>query len=151
MKVGVVIMLALGISGCQSIEVRGQFINDEAIEEINAKKPSSDEVLRLLGSPTYVPEYSPNNWYYIQRSIAKRAWFEPKVVEQRVVKIEFNTQGKTDKAVLLASEHIENLQVDNQYTKSVGTEKNQLQKFVKNIGRFNKTTNNNKKRQKKKK
>lgn len=138
------------MSGCQSIDVRGQFVSDGAIEEINAKKLNQEEIITLIGTPTYVPEYSPNTWYYIQRSMARRAWFEAKVIEQRIVKITFNSHGRAIEAALISNMHEENVNIESRYTKSAGTDKTNLQKFVRNIGRFNKTTDG-KKRQKKSK
>jgi outer membrane protein assembly factor BamE (lipoprotein component of BamABCDE complex) len=138
------------LSGCQSIDVRGQFVSDNAIEEINSRKLTQDEIIDLIGTPTYIPEYSHNTWYYIQRSLAKRAWFEPKVVEQRIVKISFNDNRKLLGASLLQDIHNENVNIESKYTKAHGTEQGSLQKFVKNIGRFNKTTDGKKKQQKNK-
>lgn len=144
------LVILLFLAGCQSIDVRGQFVSDSSIEEINAKKPDQDGVIELIGTPTYVPEYSPNHWYYIQRSLTKRAWFDPKVVEQRILKITFTDKGKFVEAVLLSDIHDENIVTDSNYTKTLGTEQSGVQKFVKNIGRFNKTSDGKKKRQKKK-
>ena len=138
------------LSGCQSVDVRGQFVSNDAIEEINSKKLKQDEIIDLIGTPTYVPEYSHNTWYYIQRSLTKRAWFDPKVVEQRIIKITFDEHDKVIEATLLSVIHDEKLNIENKYTKTYGTEQNNIQKFVKNIGRFNKTTDGKKKRRKKK-
>jgi len=149
-KLSCLLALVCLISGCQSIDVRGQFVTDNAIDEINSKKPTQEEIVNLIGSPTYVPDYSPNNWYYIQRSMARRAWFEAKVIEQRIVKIAFNNHGRAIEAKLISNIHQEDVRIESSYTKSVGTEKTNIQKFVKNIGRFNKTTDG-KKRQKKSK
>ena len=138
------------LSGCQSVDVRGQFVSNDAIEEINSKKLKQDEIIDLIGTPTYVPEYSDNTWYYLQRSLTKRAWFEPKVVEQRIIKITFDEHDKVIEATLLSVINDEKLNIENKYTKTYGTEQNNIQKFVKNIGRFNKTTDGKKKRRKKK-
>ena len=100
------------LSGCQSIDVRGQFVSDNAIEEINSRKLTQDEIIDLIGTPTYIPEYSHNTWYYIQRSLAKRAWFEPKVVEQRIVKISLNDNRKLLGASLLQDIHNENVNIE---------------------------------------
>ncbi len=140
----------LCLQGCASIDVRGQFVSDSAIEEINNKKLNQDQIVSLIGTPTYIPEYSPDNWYYIQRSLSRRAWFEPKVIEQRIVKISFTKHGKLSDAILLSDIHDENIIIDKNYTKTKGTEQNGIQKFVKNIGRFNKTTDGKKKRKKSK-
>ncbi len=143
------IITLLILSGCQTIEVRGQFVSDNAVEEINNKKLSKEEVSNLVGTPTYVPDYTSNTWYYIQRSLSKRAWFEAKIVTQRVVKVTFN-KDKVIEATLLTDMQNENITTHNHYTKTHGTEQNGIQKFVKNIGRFNKTTDGSNRRKKKK-
>jgi outer membrane protein assembly factor BamE (lipoprotein component of BamABCDE complex) len=144
------IITLLILSGCQTLEVRGQFVSDKAVAEINNKKPSKKEVSSLVGTPTYVPDYTDNTWYYIQRSLSKRAWFEAKVITQRVVKITFNDNNKVIEAALLADMQNENITTHNHYTKTHGTEQSGVQKFVKNIGRFNKTTDGSNRRKKKK-
>lgn len=144
------LVIFLFLSACQSIDVRGQYVSDSVIEEINNKKPNQDAIIDLIGTPTYVPKYSPDNWYYIQRSLKKRAWFDPKVVEQRIVKVTFTTKGQFVSIELLSNIHDEHIAADSKYTKTRGTDQNSIQKFVKNIGRFNKTTDSKKRRGKKK-
>ncbi|MDA9163753.1 outer membrane protein assembly factor BamE [Rickettsiaceae bacterium] len=144
------IIILLGLAGCQSIDVRGQFVSDKAIQEINTKKLGKKEVVNLIGTPTYTPDYSKNTWYYIQRSMARRAWFTPTVNHQRVVKVIFAGNNKALRAVLIEGEQNEKISAVSNYTKAHGTEKNGIQKFVKNIGRFNKTTDGSNRRKKKK-
>lgn len=150
-QVSVLLVSALlFLSGCQSIDVRGQYVDTEAVNKINDRKLNQDEIIDLIGTPTYVPEYSENTWYYVQRSLTRRAWFEPKVVEQRIVKITFNKEGIASNAELLTDSHNENIAVQGNYTKAYGTEQNGIQKFVGNIGRFNSPTDGKKKKQKRK-
>ena len=136
------------LAGCQSIDVRGQFVSDEAIKQINSQQPAKVQLIALVGTPTYVPDYSNNTWYYIQRSLAKRAWFDPKVVKQRIVKIVFNGD-KVQEAILLSDGQNEELSSQSNYTQTYGTQQNGIQKFVKNIGRFNKTTDGTNRKKKK--
>ena len=136
------------LAGCQSIDVRGQFVSDEAIKQINSQQPTKVELIALVGTPTYVPDYSKNTWYYIQRSLAKRAWFDPKVVKQRIVKVVFNGD-KVQEAGLLSDGKNEKISSQSNYTQTYGTQQNGIQKFVKNIGRFNKTTDGTKRKKKK--
>jgi outer membrane protein assembly factor BamE (lipoprotein component of BamABCDE complex) len=137
------------LSGCQTIDVRGQMVSDELIAEVNSKKPNKEDLIEMIGTPTYVPDYSQDTWYYIQRSMARRAWFEPKVVKQRIVEVKFAKSGQVVEATLLTDTQ-NGVKVISNYTKTYGTEQNGLQKFVKNIGKFNKTTDGAKKRNKKK-
>jgi len=140
----------LTISGCQSIDVRGQFVSDKAIEQINIKKPSQEELIAMVGTPTYIPEYSPNTWYYIQRSLARKAWLDPKVVQQRIVKITFTKNKRVCEAILLENSQNEAVVANSAFTKTHGTEQSGIQKFVKNIGRFNQTTSGSSRRKSKK-
>lgn len=144
------VFFLLTISGCQSIDVRGQFVSDSAIEQVNIKKPNQKELIAMIGTPTYVPDYSQNTWYYIQRSLARKAWFDPKVVQQRIVKVTFAKNKRVCEAVLLKNSQNEAIVVNSAFTKTHGTEQSSIQKFVKNIGRFNQTTNGSSRRKGKK-
>lgn len=144
------VFFLLIITGCQSIDVRGQFVSDSAIEQINIKKPNKEELINMIGTPTYVPDYSAGTWYYIQRSLARRAWFDPKVVKQRIVKITFATNKRVAEAVLLKDSQNEAIVANSAFTKTHGTEQSGIQKFVKNIGRFNQTTSGSSRRKSKK-
>jgi outer membrane protein assembly factor BamE (lipoprotein component of BamABCDE complex) len=145
-----ILFFALNLAACQSVDIRGQHVTDQAIDEINTKKLSENQVINLIGTPTYIPEYTPDTWYYVQRSSTRRAWFDPKVVEQRIVKITFsNSQAQS--AVLITNSQNENIAINSDFTQTGGTEQNGVQKFVKNIGRFNKTTDGKPKRKKAKK
>lgn len=143
------LLMFMILTGCKSIDVRGQFVSDDAIKEINERKLTQEEIINLIGTPTYQPEYSNNTWYYIQRSLSTRAWFNPKLLEQRIVKIVFNEHGKAMEAKLIDAMPNDNIIAEKKYTKTYGTEQTSIQKFVKNIGRFNKTTDGKKKKQKK--
>lgn len=134
------IILLFILAGCQSVQVRGQHVTDQAIEQINKNKSTKKEVVDIIGTPTYVPDYTKNTWYYVQRSLTKKAWFNPKVVEQRIVKVTFGNNNKVLSAVILKNTQNENISINSDYTKTLGTEKTGLQKFVNNLGRFHKST-----------
>ena len=143
------ILLALIIlCSCQAIDIRGQYVDDNAINQLQNKVLTKAEVEDLIGTPTIVPEYNKDTWYYVQRSLARRAWFEPKVIEQRIVEVRFNNDVVAN-VLLLKDEHIEGISSTSEYTQTYGTEASGIQKFVRNIGRFNKTTDGKNKRKKK--
>lgn len=130
----------LTLSSCQTIDTRGQYVDDSAISQLENKEMTKDEVIELIGTPTIIPDYTPNTWYYIQRSLSKRAWFDPKVIEQRIVEIEFNKNDLVQRVNVIKNSNKEGVKVISEYTETYGTELNSIQKFVRNIGRFNKTT-----------
>lgn len=133
------------LCSCQTIESRGQFIDNNSLSTLETQKLDKLGVEDLIGTPTIVPDYTPNTWYYVQRSLIKRAWFKPKVIEQRIVKVTFNQNNLVEEVTLLNDSHNDDINIISEYTKTYGTELNGIQKFVKNIGRFNKTTSSKKK------
>lgn len=144
----ILLILSFILSSCQTIDIRGQYIDDHLISQFDNKKLTKDEVLNLIGSPTIEPDYSPGTWYYIQRSLARRLWFSPQVVEQRIVKIKFNQNDQVEQVAILNDCHNDEIKFLSKYTKTYGTELNPIQKFIRNIGRFNKTTDGKTKRRK---
>ncbi len=141
-------LILLMLHGCQTITSRGQYVDDNSLSQLERKDLTKDQVENLIGTPTIIPDYTPNTWYYVERSLAQRAWFEPKVVEQRIVKIVFNNKDIVEEIMVINDSHKDDVNIINEYTEVFGTELNGVQKFVRNIGRFNKTTEGSKKKKK---
>ena len=138
------------LSGCKTIENRGQSIDASTLVQLESKKLNKSEVVELIGTPTMVPEYSQNTWYYVERVMSQRAWFNPKIVKQKIVKITFDANNLMHEVVAIDDSHRQDIEIVREYTRTYGTELNGLQKFVKNLGRFNKTTDGNKNKSKNK-
>ncbi|MES2214630.1 MAG: outer membrane protein assembly factor BamE [Pseudomonadota bacterium] len=128
------------LSSCQTIDSRGQYIDDSQLKVIENKTMTKNEVISMLGSPTLIPDYSPDVWYYASRSMRRSAWFKPKVTAQRIIQITFESDKIAEVEVLNES-HQEGIKVIKEYTKSLGNDQNPLQHFVHNLGRFNKPIN----------
>lgn len=145
MKKILITLSLIVLSSCQSIDSRGQFIDDTQVSRLENKNLTKDEVINLIGSPTMTPDYSENTWYYASMAIARKTWTMPKVRSERLVKITFASDRISSVEVLDDSRNGE-VNVVKEYTKSKGTEQNSLQKFVKNFGRFNKSSKKKKHR-----
>ncbi|MCC8462746.1 MAG: outer membrane protein assembly factor BamE [Rickettsia endosymbiont of Ecitomorpha arachnoides] len=145
------ILAFFSLSGCKTIENRGQSIDDSALVKLESKKLNKTEVVELIGTPTMVPEYSQNTWYYVERVMSQRAWLNPKIEKQKIVKITFDANNFMQEVVVIDDSHRQDIETVREYTRTYGTELNGLQKFVKNLGRFNKTTDGNKNKSKNKK
>ncbi|ABV73908.1 hypothetical protein A1E_04960 [Rickettsia canadensis str. McKiel] len=145
------ILAFFALSGCKTIENRGQSIDDSALVKLKSKKLNKAEVVELIGTPTMVPEYSQNIWYYVERVMSQRAWLNSKIEKQKIVKIIFDANSFMQEVVIIDNSHKQDIEIVREYTRTYGTELNGLQKFVKNLGRFNKTTDGNKNNSKNKK
>lgn len=127
----------LSVAGCQTIYSRGQFVDDAQVDKLMGKKMTKEQVVDMVGSPTIVSDYSKDTWYYAQRSLSYRAWFTPKVLSQRVVKLVFKGDVLSEVEVF-NDKHEDGIVISDEYTKSPGTERSHIQNFVRNFGKFNK-------------
>ncbi|ADE30338.1 hypothetical protein MA5_00830 [Rickettsia prowazekii str. GvV257] len=138
------ILVFFSLNSCKTIENRGTSIDDAELIKLESKKLNKMEVVELIGTPTMVPEYSQNTWYYVERVMSQRAWLNPKIQKQKIIKITFDSNNLMKELIVIDDSHKEDIETVREYTKTHGTELNGLQKFVKNLGRFNNITHKNK-------
>lgn len=129
----------LFLSGCQNIYNRGEFVSNETLAAIEKNHVSKEQVVELLGDPTIIPDYTPNTWYYMSRKTQDKVWSRPSIKSQRIVKITF-AGDNVEKVEVINKRPKNNINVDRDVTPVKGTEESAVQTFVKNFGRFNKTS-----------
>lgn len=132
------ILSAVLLSGCQSINNRGEFVEKEKIEAIGKNHVSKAQVVEMLGEPTIVPDYTPNTWYYVGRKVQDKVWSSPTVKKQRIVIITF-AGDNVDTVEISDKRPKYKVVVQRDSTEAKGTEESVVQTFVKNFGRFNKS------------
>lgn len=135
MKAIILIFLALSISSCQTKNMQGQLVTNQDIQEINNTHPDKQKLTEMLGSPTYIPSHANNVWYYISRSSATQPFGPTKLLEQRIVKVEF-INNKVSKAILVDNLQSKNIVTNKSATETYGSNKGVARKFVDNLGRF---------------
>ena len=135
-KLFLVITILFSVSGCKTINTHGQLVTDNDIAKIKAKIFTKSEIQEMLGSPTYVPEYSANTWYYIQQSTTSGPFRKTTISDQRVVEIHFIDEKVHDIFVAINSKPRQ-LNIATHATTSEHIKMGKMNKFVKNIGRFN--------------
>ncbi len=95
------------------------------------------EVLNLLGSPTVVSNFGPYTFFYITAKSEQKAFFKPKLVEQRIVEIIFdNNHTVVDLKEYDLNNH-KLLKYENYEMPIEGKKLNILEQFMLNLGRFN--------------
>lgn len=133
-----IIIALIALSGCQSVNSRGTFIDDNMLDQVRGQKLTKDQLLYTLGTPTLKPTYSPNKWYYVSRNVRNKSWNKPKLMKQRIVEVIFKDDLVED-IIVHDSKYQPDIKISKDATISKGTEENPIQTFVKNFGRFNKT------------
>jgi len=132
------LILSFVLCSCQSLHSRGMFIENDKIAEIKSAKLSKEKLLALLGEPTLQPDYSTDTWYYVSRTVQNKTWSKPYIKKQRVVKIIFKDNHVSNVEVI-DNQH-KNIDTTKDHTALQGNDESSIQSFVKNFGRFNKTS-----------
>mgnify|MGYP001088085065 FL=1 len=86
--------LALTASGCAQLKGRQGYVVDPVQTEAVAPGVDNREsVERTLGRPTFVGQFSNNEWYYVSRETRQLAFAKPRPVAQQVLRVRFDPAG----------------------------------------------------------
>lgn len=123
--------------GCTpTVAQRGNMLEDYQVEQIITGIHTRTDVLRLLGSPTTRAPFDEDIWYYIGQETEKRGILDPKVVEERIVRVAFNEEGIVQRIEEIDRERID-IPVARAKTPTHGNEMTVMQQLLGNLGRFN--------------
>ena len=81
------------LSSCsQNQVVDGQYPPQYNLKEIIVGDHSKDDVLDILGTPSTIPSFDKNKWFYIEITREKIAFLKPKLINQKVLQIDFDNE-----------------------------------------------------------
>ncbi len=126
------------VSGCSSrIDQRGKLPESEKLAQIKAGHDTKEDVLRLIGSPTNSNVFDDYSWCYIHKTTETTSFLEPKILDQEIIVIEFDSAGLV-KEIRHEDGQGKALQPVKRITPAAGQEQSALQKIFGNFGRFSK-------------
>ncbi len=130
-------ILALGLGACaQDIRVRGNILDSEAVSKINPGVHSRIDIQSLLGSPSTVSTFQDSKWYYIGQKTTQFAFFEPEVLERKVLVISFDDSGYVTETKTYGLEDGKVIDLVERETPTEGKELSIIQQLIGNLGRF---------------
>lgn len=136
--------LGLGTAACSPIvHTRGHMVDPERLAQIQAGKSTADDVLQILGTPTSVGAFDTKAWYYIGQVTERSAFFEPEVVDRRVVAIRFESNGVVKEVRNIDKSQGQELDVVDRATPTAGHEMGLLEQLLGNVGKFNPASKTN--------
>lgn len=119
-------------------DVRGYLIDDIRISEIRIGINDKGDILDLLGSPSSVSTFGTDTWYYISRKTESLAFFEKKVLDQRVVAIMFDELDVVSELKRYEVEDARSFAFNERITPTRGKKLSFVQQLFGNLGRFTK-------------
>lgn len=131
------LILAMLCQGCSpTIENRG--FNAENIQ-FNQIKPgihTKQQVQEILGSPSTIPAFEGNSWYYVSKKTAATSFLTPTVLDQQITVINFNKSGVVNEVKTYKGEEAKNIKPIERKTESTGYETGVLREVFSNFGRM---------------
>lgn len=138
LRASAVALVALAAASCSpTIENRGYVPDKEALDRVKPGSQTRTDVSDLLGTPSAVTPFSENTWIYIQSKTSTMAFFEPRVLEQNVVVVDFDDAGLVTDVRRYTLEDGKLIDPVSRTTPSPGKELSFLEQLVGNVGKFN--------------
>lgn len=126
------------LSACSpTLATRGNFVEDDRLKTLQVQVSSKDEVARTLGTPTTKDPFDENRWFYIGEKTETTAFYDPDVMERKVLLVTFNQDGFLQSADLVDATAAQQVEIVKKTTPAPGREINAFEQFVGNIGKFN--------------
>jgi outer membrane protein assembly factor BamE (lipoprotein component of BamABCDE complex) len=136
MKPSFLVILFL-LASCTTIQITGQYLDDRDLESLRLSQTNKQEVTQILGSPTFIAEQNSNTWYYVGRSLKTGPLSKPKLVQQKLVQLSFDSNHRLIDVKTKIDDDDKILSFDQESTFTHGKSGSALQHFIKNFGRFN--------------
>lgn len=131
--------LALCLTACTpTISVRGYVPDDEALTAIKPQQTRLAAVESLLGSPSTVSPFNKKVWYYMNETTEQVAFFDPTVLERKIIAIVFDDRDIVADVVTYTDADGKEVEIVSRTTPTAGNEVTVLQQLFGNIGRFTK-------------
>ena len=131
--------LALGLGACaEDIRVRGNIPDTEVVSKISPGVHSRIDIESLLGSPSTISTFQDSKWYYIGHKSTQFAFFEPEVLERKVLVVSFDKSGIVETTRIYELTDGKIIDPVDRITPTEGRDYTFLQQLIGNLGRFQK-------------
>lgn len=127
----------LALSACSPIvKTHGYAPRAAELDSVAVGADTRETVRQKLGRPSTIGAFDADEWYYISIRTETVAFFEPEVVDQRVVTISFDANGMVTEVDRYGLEDGQVVNLVTRTTPTSGRRLTVLQQIFQNIGRF---------------
>jgi outer membrane protein assembly factor BamE (lipoprotein component of BamABCDE complex) len=139
MKLAVLRTAILGaavlLAGCSQIhQHRGVVLDSQLVSAIQPRVDNKDSVEKALGRPTFVGQFTPNDWYYVSRDEDQLAFRNGRVTKETVLHVSFDPKGNVASIQRSGRELVMNVSPVGRKTPTLGRERSFFEELFGNIG-----------------
>ena len=129
------ILGAVLLAGCSQIrQHKGVVLDPQISSAIQPGVDNKDSVEKALGRPSFVGQFTPNDWYYFSRDVNQVAFRNPKVVKQTVLVVHFDQKGNVASIQRTGKELVMNVEPTHRSTPTLGRKRTFFEELFGNIG-----------------
>jgi len=131
----ITIVAALMLGGCAQIhQHKGVVLDSQLIGAIQPGVDNKDSVEKALGRPTFIGQFTPNEWYYVSRDVNQVAFRNPRVKKQTVLVVRFDQKGNVASVQQTGKELVMNVSPTGRSTPTLGRKRSFFEELFGNIG-----------------
>lgn len=129
---------AAAATSCSPItDTRGNMPLKEVVETIEKGKQNQDQIVSILGSPSTKATFGKQDiWYYIGERTETVAFFDPKLLERKILVIKFDDGGLVETVTSYDASAGKHVKLVDRVTPTKGKELGVLEQLIGNVGRF---------------
>ena len=130
-----IVAAALMVGGCaQMRQHKGVVLDSQLATGIQAGVDNKDSVEKTLGRPSFIGQFTPNDWYYVSRDVSQVAFRNPHVTRQTVLLVRFDQKGNVTSVQRTGKELVMNVKPSGRQTEVLGRKRSFFEELFNNIG-----------------
>jgi outer membrane protein assembly factor BamE (lipoprotein component of BamABCDE complex) len=130
-----ILAAAVLLAGCaQTRQHRGIVLDPQLASAIQPGVDNKDSVEKAIGLPSFVGQFSPNEWYYVSRDENQVAFRDPRVTRQTVMIVRFDAKGNVASVNRTGRELVMNVDPSGNRTPTLGRQRSFFEELFGNIG-----------------
>jgi outer membrane protein assembly factor BamE (lipoprotein component of BamABCDE complex) len=135
MRTAMIVTAAALLAGCaQMNQHKGVVIDPQLASGIQPGVDNKDSVEKALGRPSFVGQFTPNDWYYVSRDVNQVAFRNPHLKKQTVMIVRFDPKGNVASVQRTGRELVMNVEPSGRKTATLGRKRSFFEELFGNIG-----------------
>jgi len=131
-------IFTMSLSGCiKNTQLVGYTFKSEKLDQIKPGETSQAYIKNTLGTPSVVSTYGENIWYYIGSEYETVAFLDPKIKNQKIIAISFDSNNRVAAVKEYSAKDTKNIEIISDTTRTEGRDVGILGELLGNVGRFN--------------
>ncbi len=124
----------VAISSCSKKSIHGNLPDANIVSLLNIKKDNKENVIKILGQPTFEGTLGDNSFYYVGTVNSKTAFLDAKLEEQYILELNFDKSNILRKIYIYDEHQTIDVAMSSLETKTKGQKTSFFRQLIGNLG-----------------